>query len=115
MPLPAKIELTKEVTPVVPPPNREAIERQDWERIRNTVDVAQLRGFIGTHPNGAHAREVISRIADLAWSAVNKTDMDSVRKFARENPENPHKTEALRILDKYDADQKDKLAQERDK
>ena len=116
VPLPVKIEVTKEVPPAQPPPpNPEAIERQDWERIRNSVDVAQLRGFIGTHPNGAHAREAISRIADLAWTAVNKADIDSVRKFARENPENPHKPEAQRLLDKYDSDQKDKLAQERDK
>ena len=68
-----------------------------------------------SHPNGAHAREAATRLADLSWSAVNQTDLDAVRRFVRDNPDNPHRSDAQRILDKFEADQKDRLAQEREK
>ena len=93
----------KDVAPAPPPPNAEAIERQDWERVRNSADVAQLRGYLTNHPNGPHATEAASRIADLAWKAVDQNNMEALRRFARENPDSPHKTEAQKILDQYDA------------
>jgi tetratricopeptide (TPR) repeat protein len=54
---------------------------------------------------GQRAREAMSRIADLAWAGVDQSNIEAVRKFARENADNPHRAEAQRIVDQYDAAQ----------
>jgi hypothetical protein len=74
--------------------------------------VAQLQNYLRSHPNGARAKEAESRIADLTWNAVDQANIDAVRRFARENPGNPHKADAQKILDQYDAEQQ-RIAQER--
>jgi hypothetical protein len=79
------------------------------------VDVAQLRGYLTNHPTGSHANEAASRIADLAWKAVDQSNLEAVRRFTRENPDNLHKTEAQKILDQFDAEQQRRAKQEQAK
>ncbi len=67
-----------------------------------------------SNPDGSRAKEEAARLAETAWNALDKNNIEAVRKFARENPDNPHKTEAQKILDQYDAAQQ-RLAQEREK
>jgi hypothetical protein len=102
----------KDVAPVAPQ-SAELVENQDWERIHDSSDPSQLRAYLASHPNSSHAKEAASRLADLAWSAVDQANVEAVRKFVRENPESTHSNaEARRILDQFDAEQQ-KVAIER--
>jgi hypothetical protein len=89
----------KDIAPAPPPPTAETLERQQWERVRTSPDAEQLRTFLRSYPNGAHAIEAGSRLADLQWSAVDQTNVEAVRKFLKENPDNPHRIDARRIAD----------------
>jgi TATA-binding protein-associated factor Taf7 len=95
--------------------NAEAVENQDWDRVRSSPDAAQVRSYLAHHPTGTHAREAASRLVDLAWNAVDQSNLEAVRRFVRDNPENAHsKAEARKILDQYDAEQQ-RVAQERNR
>ena len=102
----------KRVAPLPPPgPDAAALERQDWERARSSSDIKLLRNYLRAYPNGSHAKEAESRIADLMWSSVDPANIDALRQFLRENPGNPHKNDAQKILDRYDTEQQ-RIAQE---
>jgi serine/threonine protein kinase len=104
----------KDVAPAAPPQgNHEAADALEWDRLQTSSDIAQIRTYLANHPNGPHAKDAASRLADVVWTAVDQNNIDAVRKFVKENPENPHsRVEARKILDQFDAEQQ-RLATER--
>jgi hypothetical protein len=90
-------------TPAVPTaPTSETLERSQWDRVRNTSDVEQLRAFLRSYPSGPHAREAETHIADTQWNALDQTSIEAVRNFLRDNPESSHRSEAQRIVDQLE-------------
>jgi hypothetical protein len=97
--------LWKDVAPAAPPtpaPAPEALETQAWDRVRSASDAAPLQAFLRSYPNGSHAREAESRMADLTWGAVDQTSVAAVRKFLSDNPANPHRSDAQRIVGQFE-------------
>jgi hypothetical protein len=89
--------------PPPPPPTPEEVERQDWERLGTTPGAAQLQDFLRKHPGGAHAGQARSRIADMSWDAVDKTSLEALHRFLRDNPDNSHRPDAQKIVDQLEA------------
>ncbi len=83
--------------PVPTPPaplSTEAIEARDWDAVKGSNDIAQLRAFIQQHPGGAHAAQAEARLGELSWAAADKNSEDSLRQFVRDNPGNPRVNDA---------------------
>lgn len=109
--IPEVAALERRATNHPPEPNAEAMEQQEWERVRDTSDVNRLREYLRSHPSGTHVRDAESRVADLIWSSVDHGNVEAVARFVRENPGNPHSVDGQRILDQSNAEQQ-RLAQE---
>lgn len=95
---------------------KELLEHADeyaWEKVqnKNTIEVAQW--YLDTFPNGAYrsqARsikaeierqkeaEYIRKIADDAWTLVDKNDSESLREFIEKFPNGNHVEEATRLI-----------------
>jgi serine/threonine protein kinase len=94
-----------DVAPAAQPHSKASTEGElrDWERVRTSTDIPQLRAFLQNHPSGAHAPAAEGLIADLTWAAVDQTNADTLRQFVRDNPMNPHRAEAQKLIDQLDA------------
>jgi len=86
--------------PIAPTP--EMLERSQWDRVRNTSDVEQLRAFLRSYPSGPHAKEAETHISDIQWSALDQTSVEAIRNFLKDNPESSHRSEAQRIVDQLE-------------
>lgn len=95
---------------------KELLEHADeyaWEKVqnKNTIEVAQW--YLDTFPNGAYrsqARsikaeierqkeaEYIRKIADDAWTLVDKNDSESLREFIEKFPNGNYVEEATRLI-----------------
>jgi serine/threonine-protein kinase len=99
----------KNIAPAAPPPpppptpTPAEVERQDWDRLGTNPGIPQLQDFLQRHPGGPHASPARSRIADLAWEAVDKTNSEALRRFLRDYPDNPHRSDGQRIVDQLEA------------
>lgn len=109
----------KDVAPAAPPTitappkikTAAELEAEDWEKTHATTDASQLRAFLQKYPDGAHNKSAKSRLADLAWAAVDQKSLDSLRQFLRDNPENPHGPDAQHQIDQLEAAQKEMARQ----
>jgi hypothetical protein len=77
----------------IPPPTPEDIAEQDWKKVRDTSDPAQLRDFRKMHPN-AHAADAESALERLAWSNTKKDSLESLRAYLRDFRGGVHAAEA---------------------
>lgn len=84
-------------------------EDNDWASASSTDTIESYKAYLGKYPSGKYADEARDRISVLLeetkkvrvedeWSSVDKTDIDSLRRFIRENPGNAHAREARRII-----------------
>ena len=64
-------------------PTEEALEAQDWDRVRNSSDPAELQNFLTRHRNGAHAQQAQSKLEEAVWSQTNQND---ARRYAGTSP-----------------------------
>ncbi len=76
-PRPPKVEV-----PSVPKPDPIAIENQAWQAVRNTKSPADLENFLKAHPNGRNAQAARSRLEQLEFEMVPKTDRGALERFA---------------------------------
>ena len=77
-----------------PPPNAEAIEAQDWDRVRNASDPTELQNFLTKYRNGPHAAQAQSRLEDVVWSQTNANDAQALRAYVNRFPRSSHSQEA---------------------
>jgi hypothetical protein len=78
----------------VKPPQQQ--QGDDWARIRNTRDPAEIRAFLTNYPNGPFSVQALSRLADLEWETVRTGSTPvALRGFAARYPGSPHAPEAL--------------------
>lgn len=95
----------RDIMPAAPAPTSptpEMLERQQWDRVRNTSDIEQLRAFLRSYPGGPHARETESRLSDILWAGVDQGNLDAVRRFVKENPDSSHRADGQRIIDQLE-------------
>jgi hypothetical protein len=82
----------------------------DWARVPNTRDPAEIRAFLTNYPNGPLAAQALSRLADLEWESLRTgSNPVALRGFAARYPGSPHAPEALAAATRSET-QRDVLA-----
>lgn len=106
---------TGDLTPTL----REAVEKQiaqvaqvedtDWNKALATSTKSAFQEYLSKYPSGKHADDARNQIAELlqkeneiqvedVWDALDKSDIEVLRNFNRNNPDNSHVTEARVII-----------------
>lgn len=81
------------------------VENEVWERTLAKGTKVAFQSYLSSYPSGKYVDSARDRIAALLsednkiqieddWSTLDKTDIEILRKFIRENPSNFHVTEA---------------------
>lgn len=81
------------------------VEDKDWERVLAEGTKSAFQEYLSNYPSGKFADTARDRIADLLqednkiqiedeWDSLDKSDIEALRFFIRENSKNPHITEA---------------------
>jgi hypothetical protein len=61
-------------------------ERQDWEGLRNSREIAALQSFLQKYPTGLHAGAASQRIEQVDWESVDRKDPAALKAFLQKNP-----------------------------
>lgn len=111
-------ELCKETDGYFPPQIRKTIasklagsEDEDWEKIKNSDSIDELMRYLKSYPKSPHCNVARERIIQLGaqveekknvdvWVSVDKNNIDALREFCQEFPDDSHSIEALRIINK---------------
>jgi hypothetical protein len=92
---------------VAPAPAKPGPAEQDWLSASVSADPTQVQTYLDKYPNGPHAGEARSRIAELAWSGLDKSKLDAVRSYIQQNPEGPYRSQAQGILEQLEKQNRD--------
>lgn len=86
-------------------------EDNDWEAASSVGTIDTYKAYLSKYPFGKYADMARDRIADLVqeasrvevedvWESVDKTDIEELRIFIRENPGNSHVLDARALINK---------------
>lgn len=86
-------------------------EGNDWEAASSVDTIDAYKAYLSKYPSGKYADAARDRIVDLVqevsmievedvWESVEKTDIDELRIFIRENSGNSHVIEARALINK---------------
>jgi uncharacterized caspase-like protein len=89
--------------------NPSGSEWVDWDKAKNSQDIAEWRHFVDAHPDSAHAPDAKHRIelmqanlaqaAEAAWARIkDSSDPAELSKFKETFPDSPHAAEAGRAI-----------------
>lgn len=81
------------------------VEDKDWERALTAGTKSAFQEYLSKYPSGKFTDAARGRISDLIrednkiqieneWDSLDKSDIEALRTFIRENPRSPHVTEA---------------------
>lgn len=81
------------------------VEDKDWERALAAGTKSAFQEYLSKYPSGKFTDAARGRISDLIrednkiqieneWDSLDKSDIEALRTFIRENPRSPHVTEA---------------------
>ena len=81
------------------------VEDKDWERALAAGTKSAFQEYLSKYPSGKFTDAARGRISDLIrednkiqieneWDFLDKSDIEALRTFIRENPRSPHVTEA---------------------
>jgi tetratricopeptide (TPR) repeat protein len=87
----------------------------EWEQVRNSRDREALEAYLRKYPANPHTAEAQTRIEDLAWNGVNRTDINALRDFVHKYPSGAHGAEARLAIEKLDWEAVQRIAADRDK
>lgn len=67
---------------------------QEWERVRNLTDPAQLQAYLDRFPSSAHSGEVQSLLDNAIWSRTSANDPGALRAYLTRFPRGLHARDA---------------------
>ena len=70
-----------------------------------STDASVLRQFLRKYPNGRYAPQVLSRLEDIEWNNLNKSDLTALDMFLRTHSQGRHASEARRLVDDLQREQ----------
>ncbi len=84
-------------------------ENEEWQRARNSNDIAELQRFVSAYPSSVHANEARQAIEDMqaaarqssaeeVWKAVDKESIPELKAFCENHPTDAHVSEAKRKI-----------------
>ncbi|MBL8175880.1 MAG: carboxypeptidase regulatory-like domain-containing protein, partial [Bryobacterales bacterium] len=92
----------------IPKVDPQAAVAQEWEKLKNSRDIAQLEDFSRRHRGTPLARNADDRLTELRWDAVDKKNAAALRDYAAKNPNSPHARNAADLIARLDWDALDK-------
>ncbi|MBI4909359.1 MAG: protein kinase [Acidobacteria bacterium] len=98
---PGEVALTPKLDP-------QAVLAQEWERVRNTRDVAVLEDFARRNASSPMARTALDRVAELKWNAADKSTPAALRDFVAKNAGSPYAAPAAEMALKLEWESLDK-------
>lgn len=86
-------------------------EDEDWQNVKALNSEDAYMDFLSKYPDSKHADEARSAISYIKleavnkanqkqWDLVDKTDIEALRKFVKENPSDVHCQEARKMINK---------------
>jgi hypothetical protein len=96
----------------IPKVDPNAAVAQEWERVKNSRDVAQLEDFLKRNRNTPFAKNAEERLGGLRWDAVDKKSIASLRDFAGKNPTSPYAKSAEEMAMRLQLDAAARTAKE---
>lgn len=84
------------------------IEQLEWETARAKRDKGLLQTFISRHPTSVYRDPALKLLDDIEWENVKRKEINSLRAFIQQFPNNPHVKEATSILQALEQSERDK-------
>jgi hypothetical protein len=84
-------------------------EERDWDETVAKNTISAYQNYLSTYPSGKFVNDARDRLEilfqgqteadnDAEWESVDKSSIESLQRFVRENPDSPHTTEARAII-----------------
>jgi hypothetical protein len=80
-------------------------ESMAYSQDATSTDASVLRQFLRKYPNGRYAPQVLSRLEDIEWNNLNKSDLTALDMFLRTHSQGRHASEARRLVDDLQREQ----------
>ncbi len=89
-------------------------ESAAYNQTTSSTDASLLRQFLRRYPNGKYAPQVSSRLEDIEWSSLNKSDLTALDSFLGAHSQGRHASEARRLVDELQKEQSEYIEATRD-
>ena len=92
-------------------PDPVAREVEEWNSIRASGNLADLRAFRQRYPNGPHAQAANESIQRLEWDGVDRSNAPALKLYLQNHPQSPHSSEARQLLEQLAKSDKSQIEQ----
>lgn len=89
-------------------------ESAAYDQVSGSTDPERLRQFLHKYPNGRNAEQVLSRLEEIDWNTLNKTDLTTLDTFLHAYPQGSHANDARRLVDELQREQPEFIEAMRD-
>jgi predicted Zn-dependent protease len=86
------------------------LEAQEWDRVQNSTDVAQIQSFVDKYGSGPHQAQAKALLDRVMWARLDKNDINALRAYVKSNPGGPHSDEVTSRIDALDREARRKSA-----